>query len=415
MFLFSQSTSWISLDTPTSSQASDPLEKAFCEDDSQSSQADGLPPLIFLTLGSHYQLIDSLETLQPGFIILYHTDLGSFRLIESHKAHHPGVSLTIYALTYPNSTEEERYLSAMQNEQLSMESLIKELGTLLINTEYDTTRETASNLREIALKNDSRLAKKKDDVDQQLQPMVVIDVREFQSELPIVLYQNGIDLYPCTLEVGDYILSPTICVERKALDDLAQSLNNGRVFKQIEQMHQHYDRIILLIESSEKFRKKRVNGGPFQGELSKRSADTRSLLCQLIRSQPKLTCLWSLSPSHSAELFEEIKLDQENPDPEKAMAIKTDDFSILEEDDIDDTSEVAIKQAKFNQTTRRSLQTLPDINMGDLDKCLRSNKFRNVQEFCCGSAEAYIKSGFTEKQADEFIQLFNTDFRLVDG
>ena len=78
-------------------------------------------------------------------------------------------------------------------------------------------------------------------------------------------------------------------------------------------MLRHYPRTILLIESSEKFRKRRVNGGPFQGELSKRCRDTRSLLTMLIRANPKMTILWSLSPSHSAELFEELKLDEPNP------------------------------------------------------------------------------------------------------
>lgn len=61
-------------------------------------------------------------------------------------------------------------------------------------------------------------------------------MREFNSELPTVLYRRGIDLVAATLEVGDYVLSPQICVERKALDDLAQSLTNGRVFKQTEQV-----------------------------------------------------------------------------------------------------------------------------------------------------------------------------------
>jgi DNA excision repair protein ERCC-4 len=66
--------------------------------------------------------------------------------------------------------------------------------------------------------------------------MVIIDMREFNSELPTVIYKRGIDLLAATLEVGDYVLSPDICVERKALDDLAQSLTNGRIFKQVEQV-----------------------------------------------------------------------------------------------------------------------------------------------------------------------------------
>ena len=61
-------------------------------------------------------------------------------------------------------------------------------------------------------------------------------MREFMSELPTVVYKRGIDLQPVTLEVGDYVLSPTVAVERKALDDLSQSLTSGRAFKQIEQV-----------------------------------------------------------------------------------------------------------------------------------------------------------------------------------
>jgi len=38
------------------------------------------------------------------------------------------------------------------------------------------------------------------------------------------------------LEVGDYILSPDICCERKSPDDLTQSLLSGRIFKQVEQV-----------------------------------------------------------------------------------------------------------------------------------------------------------------------------------
>lgn len=73
-------------------------------------------------------------------------------------------------------------------------------------------------------------------------------MREFNCELPIVLYKKGIDLLPATLEVGDYILSPNTAVERKALDDLTQSLYSGRVFKQVEQV-----RILLAIIGSLSF------------------------------------------------------------------------------------------------------------------------------------------------------------------
>ena len=48
-------------------------------------------------------------------------------------------------------------------------------------------------------------------------PKVIVDMREFRSELPSLLHKRGIEIEPVTLEVGDYILSPEICVERWTL------------------------------------------------------------------------------------------------------------------------------------------------------------------------------------------------------
>ncbi|KIH56062.1 ERCC4 domain protein [Ancylostoma duodenale] len=135
-------------------------------------------------------------------------------------------------------------------------------------------------------------------------------MREFNSELPTVLYKKGYDVVAVTLEVGDYVLSPGIAVERKALDDLTQSLQSGRVFKQSEQMLRHYANSLLLVESNRKFESKIVNGGPFQGELTRHCREIRALLCSLLRSTPKLKLIWSLSPANSAEYFAELKCQQ---------------------------------------------------------------------------------------------------------
>ena len=65
---------------------------------------------------------------------------------------------------------------------------------------------------------------------------VIADMREFSSELPSAVYGSGVDVLPVTLEVGDYVLAPGVCIERKSLQDLVQSLQSGRVFKQAEQV-----------------------------------------------------------------------------------------------------------------------------------------------------------------------------------
>lgn len=58
--------------------------------------------------------------------------------------------------------------------------------------------------------------------------------------LPILPAQCG--------QIGDYILTPDICVERKSISDLIGSLNSGRLYTQCIQMTRHYKKAILLIE-----------------------------------------------------------------------------------------------------------------------------------------------------------------------
>lgn len=83
-------------------------------------------------------------------------------------------------------------------------------------------------------------------------PKVIVDMREFRSELPSFIWKRGIDIEPVTLEVGDYILTPEICIERKSVSDLIGSLNNGRLYQQATQMTRFYKQPMLLIEFDQK-------------------------------------------------------------------------------------------------------------------------------------------------------------------
>ena len=61
---------------------------------------------------------------------------------------------------------------------------------------------------------------------------VIVDMREFRSALPSRLHQAGVEVVPVTLEVGDYIVTPDICIERKSISDLFGSFNSGRLYTQ---------------------------------------------------------------------------------------------------------------------------------------------------------------------------------------
>lgn len=65
-----------------------------------------------------------------------------------------------------------------------------------------------------------------------------------QNVLMIYLFFNPFFFF----QVGDYILTPDVCVERKSLSDLIGSLNSGRLYNQAQAMTRYYKKPILLIE-----------------------------------------------------------------------------------------------------------------------------------------------------------------------
>jgi DNA excision repair protein ERCC-4 len=58
---------------------------------------------------------------------------------------------------------------------------------------------------------------------------VIVDMREFRSTLPALLHAHDVHVVPATLQVGDYVITPGMVVERKSVADLIQSFNSGRL------------------------------------------------------------------------------------------------------------------------------------------------------------------------------------------
>merc|ERR1712106_976069 len=127
-------------------------------------------------------------------------------------------------------------------------------------------------------------------------------MREFRSALPFMLHLRGLSVEPVTIPVGDYILSRDICVERKAIPDLIQSLASGRLFQQAQSMSRHYLNPSLLIEFDP--------GKSFALQntytVAKREVDvsTHDLLGKialLVLHFPQLRVIWSPSQRFTAD------------------------------------------------------------------------------------------------------------------
>ncbi|CAG9533528.1 unnamed protein product [Cercopithifilaria johnstoni] len=393
-------------DAAATSTGIEDVQSGNSNDSERAGSQDQDPLLVIVPSGERYNLIRQLETFEPRIVILYHSDIASLRLLEMYKACHSDKPLTIYIVMYANSNEEERYLCSLRKEQIAFEEMVREQATLMFPKEYETDRKEPHRL---VLMRSTRNAGGRIDHDEG-NPRVIVDMREFQSELPTVLYKRGIDLLPATIEVGDYILSPNIAVERKALDDLTQSLHSGRIFKQIEQMLRHYKNVILLIEANVKDDYKKVNGGPFQGELSRRCRETRSLFTILVRTYPHMNVIWTLDPAHSSEIFEELKLNEQEPDLVQALAVKSD----LEECADASNSESGDKAVskRCNSVLHRQLIRLPRISSGEVTRLMECEKMKCLLDAVNSDADVLANVLNNKELASSLHRFFNTDFKL---
>ena len=160
------------------------------------------------------------------------------------------------------------------------------------------------------------------------------------------------------LTVADYVLTPDICIERKSVRDLISSFKNGRLFNQAETMLQHYKYPMLLIEFDQnKSFTLDTFGADHTTTLSTANnpQDLQSKLALLTLAFPRLKIIWSSSPYQTAEIFDELKKQQEEPDPIKAVQI-----GLVAGEDPSDQS--------FNQTPQDMLRAVPGMTEKNLSR-----------------------------------------------
>jgi DNA excision repair protein ERCC-4 len=251
-----------------------------------------------------------LDSLRPHWVILYSPNMPFVRKLEVYKSLYPSIGLKVYFMVYDNSVEEQQYLTLLRKEKDSFEKLIHQKSNLSIPIDEDGNIILDAE-QAFWQKVDTRIAG-----GQALQHRVrkvLVDVREFRSSLPMALYSRRMEVIPVTLEIGDYILSDEIAVERKSPSDLSQSLRSGRLYKQCQAMCLHYENPLLLLEFPQ-INAFRMAFSPFDTEI-----DTARRLVLLILHFPKLGIIWSASSNATAEIFEDLRRKESNLDIERAQ------------------------------------------------------------------------------------------------
>ncbi|KAI0597205.1 DNA repair protein [Biscogniauxia sp. FL1348] len=266
-----------------------------------------------------------LEEIRPRYIIMYEPDASFIRRVEVYRSSHNDRNVRVYFMFYGGSVEEQRYLASVRREKDCFTKLIKERASMSVVMTVDAhgvedPQEAFLRTVNTRIAGGGRLAATAQP------PRVVVDVREFRSSLPSLLHGRNIEIVPCMLTVGDYVLSPNICVERKSISDLISSFKDGRLYNQAETMFQHYKNPMLLIEfdqnksfTLEPFADLSGNLRSIDPSSAESPSDLQSKIVLLTLAFPRLRIVWSSSPYQTAEIFEGLKAQQDEPDPLAAV------------------------------------------------------------------------------------------------
>ncbi|XP_077595383.1 DNA repair endonuclease XPF [Stigmatopora nigra] len=321
-----------------------------------------------------------LYEVRPAFVVLYDVEVSFVRQLEIYKACRPGKPLRVYFLIYGGSTEEQKYLTSLSKEKKAFENLIREKATMVIPEEREGRGDTNLDLaRNLEPANATTNTRKAGGQERPVQPQrVIVDMREFRSELPSWLHRRGLEIEPVTLEVGDYILTPDICVERKSVSDLISSLQNGRLYTQCLAMSRYYKRPTLLIEFDPAKPFSLTARSDFRQEISVN--DVSSKLTLLTLHFPRLRLLWCASPQATGELFLELKKGRDEPNAAAAQAITAESDAVAESTELYNAGpyDFLLKMPGVTSKNFRALIRNAD-NLADLAK-LSQKKLAEILE-----------------------------------
>ncbi|XP_024942375.1 DNA repair endonuclease XPF isoform X1 [Cephus cinctus] len=354
----------------------EPLCQDYFDDCSELADIDltaigtpNLPIVIVQSLKKHgdpMALQRILSEKVPRYIVMYAADISAVRQLEAYQNNNPSIQLNVYFLIYGGSVEEQAYLTSLRREKEAFDMLINTKTTMVVPADQDgksdeclaliresgSAFEDAENTRKGGIQGDNT----------KVEERVIVDMREFRSELPALLHKRGIEIEPVQLLIGDYILSPEICVERKSISDLIGSLNSGRLYNQAVAMTRHYTKPMLLIEFDPN--KPFCFQGHYYISKDMKNTDITVKLQLLTLHFPRLKLVWSPSPHATAQLFEELKQGREQPDGNKAAQIGMDE----------NTEDKEIMVEKYNSHVQDFLAKLPGVHSKNLRVILNKGK-----------------------------------------
>jgi Fanconi anemia group M protein len=279
----------------------------------------------------------------------------------------------VVILITKDTPDEGYYWAAKKREKLMRSEL--EFLRSKINNELNDIKQLKNTIGK-----DNNKQKKLEDYNKKDKILkVIVDHREYRSNVIRNLTIKGVSIEPDQLDVGDFILSSRIGVERKKVDDFLESLINGRLFKQISRLRESYSRPVLILEGDNLLTKRNINHNAIFGSLASINIDFG------------VPIIPTKNASETADLLY-VMAKREQREDKKIVAVRGEKTSM-----------------SLNERQQFVLEGLPNISSVLAKRLL--NHFSNIRSIVNASEEELTKvNGIGKNISNEIFKLLNANY-----
>ena len=211
--------------------------------------------------------------------------------------------------------------------------------------------------------------------------VIFVDHREENSGVVSYLREHDAKINIQQLKTADYISSDRVAIERKRIQDFLQSIIDQRLFTQLNDLVESYERPILILEGNPEilFTERDIHPNTIRGVLSSIAVDYR------------VPIIWTLNARETAAQV----------------------FWLAYREQVKEKRDVAIRtNFKNNSVSNQQefiIAGLPSVNT-KLSKRLLE-EFKTVRKvFCCNEEKLKKVNGLGEKKAKKIWDLINSKY-----
>ena len=310
---------------------------------------------------------EGLDIVECDVVMFYDTVPSAIRYIQRRGRtgrKGPGEAIILIA----KGTRDEAYYWISQRKERQMAVAIQQF----MKTQKDHARGQAS--IEKFISSNLKEAKMVEQI------VVIADTRELGALVSRELSKLGVLVKSETLEVGDFVLSDRVVVERKNVDDFASSIIDGRLFEQAAKLKESCMKPIIVVEGESLKGSGRVRPEAMMGAYASILVDYG------------IPVVWTREPSETAQLM----------------------FAVARREQIQEKRLPRIMTAPKPSTIEHQqefiVSSLPNIDNTRAKKLL--SHFQTVEDVFSASKEELMSvSGIGERISEEIKRVLTTKYK----